>query len=160
MKLDLLKKSLEMRKSELPVDSPIVTQLKEELEKAQIFSPVLVNYTSLRPFMEHSDFNKMPTPSSTFSRSAAVTGTLEVRLLGCQDLLEDVPGRPRKDEDSGSSSMDLKFFKKGVTGRGSSKSYNVKDEVSDEIMAVLKLDNTTVAQTHWRPCSQQAWDQR
>lgn len=27
-------------------------------------------------------------------------------------------------------------------------------------MAVIKLDNQTVAQTNWRPCSQQAWDQR
>lgn len=27
-------------------------------------------------------------------------------------------------------------------------------------MAVIKLDNVTVAQTSWRPCSQQAWDQR
>ena len=31
---------------------------------------------------------------------------------------------------------------------------------SDEIMAVLKLDNQTVAQTSWKACSQQAWDQR
>lgn len=30
----------------------------------------------------------------------------------------------------------------------------------DEIMAVIKLDNQTVGQTSWRPCSQQAWDQR
>uniref|UniRef100_A0A1I8M1D6 protein kinase C n=1 Tax=Musca domestica TaxID=7370 RepID=A0A1I8M1D6_MUSDO len=27
-------------------------------------------------------------------------------------------------------------------------------------MAVIKLDNMTVAQTSWKPCSQQAWDQR
>ena len=27
-------------------------------------------------------------------------------------------------------------------------------------MAVLKLDNQTVAQTSWKSCSQQAWDQR
>lgn len=27
-------------------------------------------------------------------------------------------------------------------------------------MAVIKLDNITVAQTSWKPCSQQAWDQR
>ena len=48
----------------------------------------------------------------------------------------------------------------GVTGRSSSKSYSVKDETSNEIMAVIKLDNVTVAQTNWKPCSQQAWDQR
>ena len=27
-------------------------------------------------------------------------------------------------------------------------------------MAVLRLDNNTVAQTSWKACSQQAWDQR
>ncbi|XP_063910008.1 serine/threonine-protein kinase N isoform X4 [Zophobas morio] len=160
MKLDLLRKSLELRKSELPSDSPIALQLKEELANAQTFSPLSVHYTSLQPFRERPNGNKIMTSSSTFSRCAAVTGTLEVRLMGCQDLLEDVPGRPRKDGDGSSSPMDLRFFKKGVTGRSSSKSYSIKDEVSDEIMAVLKLDNTTVAQTNWKLCSQQAWDQR
>lgn len=80
--------------------------------------------------------------------------------MGCQDLLEEVPGRSKKDRDVNSSSSDLKTFMKGVTGRSSSKSYSVKDEISNEIMAVIKLDNQTVAQTSWKPCSQQAWDQR
>lgn len=31
---------------------------------------------------------------------------------------------------------------------------------AEEIMAVIKLDNQQVAQTSWRVCSQQAWDQR
>lgn len=31
---------------------------------------------------------------------------------------------------------------------------------TDDIMAVIKVDNQTVAQTSWKPCSQQAWDQR
>lgn len=47
-----------------------------------------------------------------------------------------------------------------LLGRSSSKSYSVKDETSNEIMAVIKLDNITVAQTAWKLCSQQAWDQR
>ncbi|KAL1400156.1 hypothetical protein pipiens_007674 [Culex pipiens pipiens] len=37
--------------------------------------------------------------------------------MGCQDLLEDVPGRSRRDKDSGSSPGDLKSFVKGVTSR-------------------------------------------
>ncbi|XP_030766240.1 serine/threonine-protein kinase N isoform X2 [Sitophilus oryzae] len=160
MKLDLLRRSLEQRKAELPADSPVAMQLKEELAHAQTSSPVTVHYTSLQPFRVRSDSNKMHNVSSTINRCAAVTGTLEVRLMGCQDLLEDVPGRLKKDSDISSSPMDLRFFKKGVTGRGSSKSYSVKDDISDEIMALLKLDNNTVAQTSWRQCSQQAWDQR
>lgn len=80
--------------------------------------------------------------------------------MGCQDLLEEVPGRSRRDKDITSSPTDLRTFMKGVTGRSSSKSYSIKDEVSNEIMAVIKLDNQPVAQTNWKPCSQQAWDQR
>lgn len=97
--------------------------------------------------------------------------------MGCQDLAEEVPGRTRREHPA---SPDLRSFVKGVTGRSSSKSYSVKDETSskflilsritfpslivivflDDIMAVIKLDNQTVGQTSWRPCSQQAWDQR
>ncbi|XP_023289139.1 serine/threonine-protein kinase N isoform X3 [Orussus abietinus] len=77
--------------------------------------------------------------------------------MGCQDLAEEVPGRTRREHPA---SPDLRSFVKGVTGRSSCKSYSVKDETSNDIMAVIKLDNQTVAQTSWRPCSQQAWDQR
>jgi serine/threonine-protein kinase N2 len=144
----------------LPPDSSAAAQLKTELQIAQASSPVPVQYTSLHPFRgQNSD--KPAHNLSSLSRCAAVSGKLEVRLMGCQDLLEDVPGRSRRDKDSVSSpSGDLKSFVKGVTGRSSSKSYSVKDETSFEIMAVIKLDNITVGQTSWKLCSQQAWDQR
>jgi protein kinase N len=160
-KLDLLRKSLELRRQELPPDSPAAAQLKKELQNVQAASPVAVTYTSLQPFHGQGDSTKSAglTPSS-LTRCAAVTGKLEVRLMGCQDLLEEVPGRSRRDKDISSSPGDLRSFVKGVTSRSSSKSYSVKDETSNEIMAVIKLDNQTVAQTNWRPCSQQAWDQR
>ncbi|XP_075228681.1 serine/threonine-protein kinase N isoform X2 [Lycorma delicatula] len=157
-KLDLLRCSLELRRQELPSDSAAAAQLKRELQSVQAASPVPVTYTSLQPFRDN---NKQPHSSpSQLSRCAAVTGKLEVRLMGCQDLLEEVPGRSRREKDNSSSPGDLRSFVKGVTGRSSSKSYSVKDETSNEIMAVIKLDNQTVAQTSWRPCSQQAWDQR
>ncbi|XP_065092950.1 serine/threonine-protein kinase N isoform X4 [Ochlerotatus camptorhynchus] len=157
-KLDLLRKALELRRLELPQDSQAAIQLKAELQNVQASSPVPVQYTSLHPF--RGTAQGKPAHSLSFSRCAAVTGKLEVRLMGCQDLLEDVPGRSRRDKDSSSSPGDLKSFVKGVTSRSSSKSYSVKDETSSEIMAVIKLDNITVGQTSWRPCSQQAWDQR
>lgn len=56
--------------------------------------------------------------------------------MGCQDLLEEVPGRSRS-RDSGSSPADLKAFMKGVTGRSSSKSYSIKDETSSECKTMI-----------------------
>ncbi|KAK9731777.1 Protein kinase domain [Popillia japonica] len=159
-KLDLLRKSLELRVQELPPDSRMVHQLRKELQTVPQSSHAPVHYTSLQPFREGSEGTKFVSSSSSLGRSALVTGTLEVRLMGCQDLLEDVPGRSKRDRDATSSPSDLRSFMKGVAGRSSSKSYSVKDEISNEIMAVLKLDNQTVAQTNWKPCSQQAWDQR
>lgn len=74
MKLDLLKKSLEMRKAELPEDSPAAMHLKEELAFAMSYSPITVHYTSLQPFRDATNNNKNHISSSTFSRCAAVTG--------------------------------------------------------------------------------------
>lgn len=154
-----MRKSLDIRRLELPLDSAAAMQLKQELQFVQGSSPVPVTYTSLQPFRGINE-GKPTYSQSSFNRCASVSGKLEVRLMGCQDLLEEVPGRSRRDKDNNSSPGDLRSFVKGVTSRSSSKSYSVKDETSTEIMAVIKLDNTTVAQTSWKPCSQQAWDQR
>uniref|UniRef100_A0A0L8I1N5 protein kinase C n=1 Tax=Octopus bimaculoides TaxID=37653 RepID=A0A0L8I1N5_OCTBM len=73
------------------------------------------------------------------------------RLVGCQDLLEDIPGRTRRD------SLQLMFsspaFKLAYQG-----CQNQHHE--DDVMAVMKLDNQHVGQTPWKPCSQQCWDYR
>merc|ERR1719192_2268205 len=106
----------------------------------------------------HSRNARAQRNSVSFSRAAQVTGKLEVRLMGCQDLLDDVPGRSKKDQSVFSSPSEMKSWYR--LKPSSSKSYNIKDETSNEIMAVLKLDNTTMGQTNWKPCSQQAWDQR
>lgn len=152
--------ALEMRRQDFPADSTVGQQLKRELQHVQASSPVPVAYTSLQPFRVGIEGKQYANNVSTMGRCASITGKLEVRLMGCQDLLEEVPGRSRRDKDNSSSPGDLRSFVKGVTSRSSSKSYSVKDETSSEIMAVIKLDNITVAQTSWKPCSQQAWDQR
>ncbi|XP_030387933.1 serine/threonine-protein kinase N isoform X1 [Scaptodrosophila lebanonensis] len=160
-KLDLLRYSLDLRRHELPPDSPAALLLKTELQIVQqSTSPAPVTYTSLQGSQGGLYSGKPYQSVSSLGRCASVTGKLEVRLMGCQDLLEDVPGRSRRDKDNTSSPGDLRSFVKGVTSRSSSKSYSVKDETSTEIMAVIKLDNITVGQTSWKPCSQQAWDQR
>lgn len=96
LKLDLLRKSLELRRQELPPDSTTAAQLKHELESVQAASPVAsVTYTSLQPFSrEQSGGSRGPlligaTQSAhhyhhlgaPIGRTAAaqVTGKLEVR---------------------------------------------------------------------------------
>lgn len=103
--------------------------------------------------------NSTVTPTQT-AKQAAITGKLEVRLVGCQGLLEDVPGRtPNIKETSSPSDIKSIVFSRGL-GRSSARSYSVRDEMSTDVMAVLKLDNVTVAQTSWKACSQKSWDQR
>ena len=55
---------------------------------------------------------------------------LQVRLMGCQDLLEEVPGRSRKDQTVFSSPTDAKSWYK--LKPSSSKSYSIKDETSSK----------------------------
>jgi len=137
--------------------------LKAEIEATQTMSPGSMTFTNIGdPFSTSSQQgmsrNASQRSSTSFSRTSSVTGKLEVRLMGCQDLLEEVPGRSRKDQAVVSSPSDAKSWYKLKSS--SSKSYSIKDETSNEIMAVLKLDNVTMGQTSWKPCSQQAWDQR
>ncbi|CAF1046714.1 unnamed protein product [Adineta steineri] len=82
-------------------------------------------------------------------KPAAVTGKLQVRLLGCQDLFEDALLPAVTKRDSFGSSPDAKYR----TIRG-------KTELSNEINAILRVDNVRSVETGYRPCSQQAWDQR
>jgi hypothetical protein len=51
--------------------------------------------------------------------------------MGCQDLLEEVPGRSRKDQGVFSSPSDAKSWYK--LKPSSSKSYSIKDETSSKI---------------------------
>merc|ERR1719278_1733883 len=161
-KLDLIRHSLELVRQELPIGSHKSQELKSEIEATVTMSPGSFSHLGDRdPYSqpERGGPRSMSSAPSVNKTTAAVTGKLEVRLMGCQDLIEDVPGRTRKDPSVFSSPSDVKSVFKAVT-RSSSKSYNIKDETSNEISAVLKLDNVEVARTSWKPCTQQAWDQR
>lgn len=55
--------------------------------------------------------------------------------MGCQDLLEEVPGRSRKDQGVFSSPSDAKSWYK--LKPSSSKSYSIKDETSSKWSFIL-----------------------
>uniref|UniRef100_A0A3Q1K6W3 protein kinase C n=1 Tax=Anabas testudineus TaxID=64144 RepID=A0A3Q1K6W3_ANATE len=153
-KLDLLRYSLEQRLNELPKNHPRSSSIIEEL--SMLSSPALSPRSSII-----STQNQY----STVTKPAALTGTLDVRLMGCQDLLENVPGRSK----AGSSPLPgwspsetrSSFISRANRNRSaSSRNLTKNEELSNEISAVLKLDNTVVGQTSWRPVSNQAWDQK
>ncbi|XP_070177306.1 serine/threonine-protein kinase N2-like isoform X1 [Littorina saxatilis] len=154
-KMELIRMSLEKRLMELepdPAMEPKVAALRKELDEL-----LNTTYTSTVTPHRHSGQAAASRKANTFSKAAALTGKLEVRLVGVQGLLEDMPTR-RKDN------MQLWMSSPGesrsLLRRGSKNVYNVKDELSNEVMAVLRLDNVQVAQTSWKPNSQQCWDHR
>ncbi|XP_063056590.1 serine/threonine-protein kinase N2 [Engraulis encrasicolus] len=156
-KLDLLKYSLEQRLCELPKNHPKILEVQEEL--AMSVSP------PLSPPRQSTIISSTHNQYSTVAKPAALTGTLDVRLMGCQDLLENVPGRAKGGTMTlpGWSPSDARssFMSRSNKNRASSKSSMSKsDELTNEISAVLKLDNTVVGQTSWKPVSNQAWDQK
>ncbi|XP_014861447.1 PREDICTED: serine/threonine-protein kinase N2 isoform X3 [Poecilia mexicana] len=153
-KLDLLRYSLEERLSELPKNHPRSSAIVEELS--------LLSSPALSP---RSSIISTQNQYSTVTKPAALTGTLDVRLMGCQDLLENVPGRSKaapsplpgwSPSETRSSFISRANRNRGVSSRNLTKS----EELSNEISAVLKLDNTVVGQTSWKPVSNQAWDQK
>uniref|UniRef100_A0A673HAT4 protein kinase C n=1 Tax=Sinocyclocheilus rhinocerous TaxID=307959 RepID=A0A673HAT4_9TELE len=92
---------------------------------------------------------------------SACIGRLDVRLMGCQDLLESVPGRCRVSNMSSapgspSESKSLRM-RTGLSTRSTNGKTTKTDELSCD--AVLKVDNKVVGRTHWRPLSKEAWNQ-
>uniref|UniRef100_A0A8C0G598 Serine/threonine-protein kinase N3 n=1 Tax=Chelonoidis abingdonii TaxID=106734 RepID=A0A8C0G598_CHEAB len=131
-KIDLLRLSLEQQLNELSSDHPKQALIKQELVNA---SSLGAQHVSIQPF-------------TSLIKPTALTGSLEVRLMGCQDLLEKVPGRSRvfgSSPNHGSPS-DMKSLTRARAGM-------------NEVLAVLKVDNKVVGQTNWGPVNNQAWDQ-
>uniref|UniRef100_A0A452SP48 Protein kinase N2 n=1 Tax=Ursus americanus TaxID=9643 RepID=A0A452SP48_URSAM len=91
--------------------------------------------------------------------------TLEVRLMGCQDILENVPGRSKATSValpgwSPSETRSSFMSRTSKSKSGSSRNLLKTDDLSNDVCAVLKLDNTVVGQTSWKPISNQSWDQK
>ena len=94
-KLDLIRLSLERRGAEIR-GRPISALLEKEL---MIFSPTSnFNYTladgrhSVYSYSDVQGYNTDIVPPC-IAKPVPISGTLRVRLVGCQNLLDEVPGR-------------------------------------------------------------------
>ncbi|KAK1878909.1 Serine/threonine-protein kinase N2, partial [Dissostichus eleginoides] len=87
---------------------------------------------------------------STVTKPAALTGTLDVRLMGCQDLLENVPGRSK------AASVPLPGWSPSetrssfISRANRNRSVSSRNLTKSEELSMLKLDNTVVGQTSWK----------
>ncbi|XP_034565908.1 serine/threonine-protein kinase N2 [Notolabrus celidotus] len=151
-KVDLLRLSLEQRLAELPLDHPKHAAIREELVSGT--SPSVGT-----PKKQSKALSSCS--SSSFFKPASITGRLEVCLKGCQDLLEDVPGRSRVTSVSTPNPSEGKSLKvrAGLSGRSTNGKTNKTDELSSEVSVVLKVDSRIVGRTHWRQPGNEAWDQ-
>ncbi|MEE6513924.1 hypothetical protein FKM82_021790 [Ascaphus truei] len=148
-RLDLLTLSLQRRLEDLPHDHPKRCLLREEL--SQCVSPTRLGAPCpLAPY-------------STLSKPAPLTGVLEIHLLGCNDLLDSVPGRTRSSpvwlpSNSPGEGRSLKA-RSGRSLYARTTSVSRSDDLSNEVNVVLRLDNTAVGQTAWKPEGPETWDQ-
>ncbi|KAJ6654604.1 hypothetical protein lerEdw1_006757 [Lerista edwardsae] len=148
-KIDLLRLSLERLLGDLSPSHPKRAVIKRELVDASLGG----QQGRLQPLM-------------SLIKPTALTGTLEVRLMGCQDLLERVPGRSRVagSTPAHGSPGDSKPFARSwasmsLHSRGSAAKHIRSEELSSEVFSVLKVDNKVVGQTNWGPVNNQGWDQ-
>ncbi|KAK2508895.1 hypothetical protein MC885_008704 [Smutsia gigantea] len=108
-----------------------------------------------------------PAPEVAPSQPATPLGTLEVRVVGCKDLPETMPWNPSPSVGGpvtpDSRTPFLSRPARGLYSRSGSlsgrSSLKVETENTSEVSTVLKLDNTVVGQTSWKPCGLNAWDQ-
>ncbi|KAF7660009.1 hypothetical protein LDENG_00290220 [Lucifuga dentata] len=135
-KLDLLQLSLDK-------------SLKEKSQKS-MWQPAGGVNQSARPPSPHSPRLLCPLSTSLSILSikpASLTGKLEVRLLGCEDLLK--PLTDSEQQTHPTPTKDISAAHTTHSGVGP----------STEVSAVLRLDSRAVGRTCWGPVSKLTWDQ-
>uniref|UniRef100_A0A8C5QZJ8 protein kinase C n=1 Tax=Leptobrachium leishanense TaxID=445787 RepID=A0A8C5QZJ8_9ANUR len=149
-KIDLLRLSLERCLSDLPTGHKKEQMIKDELQ----------SYPSAGGAWGKNTIQ----PRASLIKPTALTGTLEINILGCQDLLESVPGRSRAAPAHGSPGDSKNFIRYRPGGsthaRGGSGRNLRSDELCGDVMCVMKVDNKLVGQTIWGPVHNQGWNQR
>ncbi|WKY14906.1 hypothetical protein Q1695_000424 [Nippostrongylus brasiliensis] len=179
-KLDLIQMALKKYVGQLPPESNRRRELLTEMEETRMPSSSPHGRFADRRFSPPGSAPSSPPseassktsslPRSLYSRrlsampsSLAVSGRLEVRLIGCQNLVSEVPDRLPRAEALGataSSSLTSETTTRGKIRSSSTRGHSNVSRQSDEVIALMRVDSKIVGHTEARPLSQQAWDQR
>jgi protein kinase N len=83
-----------MQKTDKKALQQAQNKISESLQRISLLNlswqRILKNLPSKANYEKSSQFSEIPRPTP-------ITGQLEVRLMGCQDLLENVPDRQKRD---------------------------------------------------------------
>ncbi|CEF62865.1 Serine/threonine-protein kinase N2 [Strongyloides ratti] len=182
-KINLIRLSLIKYCNELPEDSPnrsllkdIETSISCEAKRncSSMGSPLTHKQLSNSFERNRSTTSRRSSSSSKMSFSAqpsglpklAVSGKLEVRIIGCQDVIKEIPGqRLRTDLAHDTANGNTMVLTEILSKKGSKKlqkhhshgQLSLNQESSDAF-ARLRLDNHIVGETEIKPISLQAWN--
>ncbi|MEQ2165990.1 hypothetical protein GOODEAATRI_022889, partial [Goodea atripinnis] len=149
-KLELLRLSLEKRLQEKNLEAP-------RLPAGGIDSPdETLSSKDPKPACRLSS-----SPSIFSIRPASLTGKLEVRLLGCEDLLKAQSDSEQENllvpSENGSA---VPHETDGSTSYTRSEGcWELISDLNTEVSAVLRLDGRVVGRTHWAAVRRLSWDQ-
>ncbi|PIO71178.1 kinase domain protein [Teladorsagia circumcincta] len=147
-KLDLILMALRKYIEQLPPESSRRRELLTEMEETRM--------PSSSPHGRFADRRFSPPGSAPSSPPS-------IRLIGCQNLVSEVPGRLPRAEALGataSSSLTTESTSRSKIRSSSTRSHSTVSRQSDDVIALLRVDSRVVGHTEARPLSQQAWDQR
>ncbi|KAI6241838.1 hypothetical protein M3Y99_00285700 [Aphelenchoides fujianensis] len=158
-KVQLIKLALQKYAEQYPPNSPQRNSVTREMDDARrgpggrLSSP----YSPPTSFIlsPNDSLTELPAQDSPVSRQAPfnvpvlpVSGNLEIKLIGCRDLLTELPT-------SHSTTTPAKTNNRQRNADGQKSVSH-----SDEVYAALRLDNHVLARSEARPPSSQCWNQQ
>uniref|UniRef100_A0A7E4W727 Protein kinase domain-containing protein n=1 Tax=Panagrellus redivivus TaxID=6233 RepID=A0A7E4W727_PANRE len=157
-KIDLIRLALRKYLEMLPDESPKRKTIRDEIVTNGDTPPNSLPESSKSMSLKNALLENR-TPAAPPSLS--VSGKLEIRLFGCEELLTEIPGRCARSENgaAGSSFSDLPKFKssKSMTRQSST---HARGSQSDEVYAVIRVDNRNEAQTEAKAPHRRCWEHR